>query len=105
MNTLTRDIVTSLRRTLTRLPGATSISFHEMLHWSYLLVLAPTDAAIEASSTALGLRPPSIKTNKDHNGNPRWWRCGTSGLYSPSEPGYLQIDVTGPTFAGDPPAR
>ena len=98
MNALADDIVTSLRRALSRLPGATTISLHEMKDWTYILVLAPTDTSVDSVSAELGIGPPKARTGKADNGGRRWWRCATSGRAN------LQIDVIGPAHAGDPPA-
>jgi len=102
MNALTHDIVTSLGRGLARLPGATSISLHKGAHWTYLLVLTSTDASVESVSACLDLGPPTIKTSKDLDGTPLWWRCATSERRVKSGSAFLQIDVHGPVFCGGP---
>ena len=96
MNARAHDLVVTLRGILGMLPGATAISFHTFVTWTYILIAASTDAAVRALGQDLGLGAPEIRAART-----TWW------LRAMSEPGRgeVRVEVAGPHHQGPPPAR
>jgi hypothetical protein len=96
VNTRAHDLVVILRGVHGGLPGATAISFHAFPAWTYLLISASTDSAVDTLGYDLGLGAPEIRLARK-----AWWLRAMSETRC----GQVRVEVIGPPRRGRPPVQ
>jgi hypothetical protein len=93
MNERAFDLAVRLRDILGMLPGATTVGVQASKRWTFVLITAASDEAVDALSETLGL------ICEVWIGKRKWSRRATGE----ADQGLLQIVVAGPSHKGSPP--
>jgi hypothetical protein len=94
VNTRAHDIAVVLRSVLGMLPAATGISCHVCSTWTFVVISASTDAAVDTLSYDLGLGVPERRSDQT-----------ASWLRAMSERDAVRVEVFGPHRPDQFPAQ